>query len=84
MTVEPCCMCAAALSIMNIEKVFYGCQNYKFGGNGSILSLNSNYQSLGGYYANKAIQLLRNFYEGGNLALPPKKRARLTKSSHNG
>ena len=40
-TVEPCIMCASALKIMNIKKVFYGCCNNKFGGNGSIYSLNN-------------------------------------------
>ncbi|KAG6530877.1 hypothetical protein ZIOFF_004639 [Zingiber officinale] len=38
-TCEPCIMCATALSILGIRKVFYGCANDKFGGCGSILSL---------------------------------------------
>ena len=38
-TVEPCIMCAYALNIMGVPKVVYGCDNDKFGGNGSILSL---------------------------------------------
>ena len=82
-TVEPCIMCAYALSLMKIYKVFYGCKNFKFGGNGSILKLNQNYQSFGGYYSNKAINLLKNFYQQGNLSLPPKKRARLIKIKQN-
>ncbi|XP_040374357.1 tRNA-specific adenosine deaminase TAD2 isoform X3 [Rosa chinensis] len=40
-TCEPCIMCAAALSIVGIKEVFYGCANDKFGGCGSILSLHS-------------------------------------------
>ncbi|XP_059634584.1 tRNA-specific adenosine deaminase TAD2 isoform X2 [Cornus florida] len=40
-TCEPCIMCAAALSILGINEVFYGCANDKFGGCGSILSLHS-------------------------------------------
>ncbi|KZV16579.1 deaminase-related family protein [Dorcoceras hygrometricum] len=40
-TCEPCIMCAAALSIIGIKEVFYGCANDKFGGCGSILSLHN-------------------------------------------
>ena len=90
-TVEPCIMCASALSILNIKKVFYGCSNKKFGGNGSILSLNNengfgfnlipknfrfSYLSKGGFHKNDAINLLKNFYEKGNNKLPVNKRAR--------
>jgi tRNA-specific adenosine deaminase 2 len=32
-------MCAYALNIAGIKKVVFGCENDKFGGNGSILSL---------------------------------------------
>ena len=38
-TVEPCIMCAYALNLIGLSKVVYGCDNDKFGGNGSILSL---------------------------------------------
>ncbi len=38
-TVEPCIMCAYALVLAGIEKVVYGCDNDKFGGNGSVLSI---------------------------------------------
>ncbi|XP_037497944.1 tRNA-specific adenosine deaminase TAD2 isoform X2 [Jatropha curcas] len=40
-TCEPCIICAAALSILGIKEVYYGCANDKFGGCGSILSLHS-------------------------------------------
>lgn len=44
---EPCIMCAYALSLVSIiiyllleiKAVYYGCENDKFGGNGSVLSL---------------------------------------------
>lgn len=39
-TVEPCIMCAYALVLAGVEHVVYGCDNDKFGGNGSVLSLN--------------------------------------------
>ncbi|KAG5559772.1 hypothetical protein RHGRI_003160 [Rhododendron griersonianum] len=40
-TCEPCIMCAAALSILGVKEVYYGCANDKFGGCGTILSLHS-------------------------------------------
>lgn len=40
-TCEPCIMCAEFLSLIKVEKVYFGCYNFKFGGNGSILSLHS-------------------------------------------
>ena len=40
-TCEPCIMCASALSQVGIGKVFYGCANDRFGGNGSIYSLHN-------------------------------------------
>jgi tRNA-specific adenosine deaminase 2 len=38
-TCEPCIMCAYALNQVKIKAVYFGCENDKFGGNGSILSL---------------------------------------------
>ena len=35
-TVEPCIMCAAALRLINIAHVYYGCANDRFGGCGSV------------------------------------------------
>ena len=39
-TVEPCIMCASALRQLGIRQVFYGCENEKFGGCGSVLGVN--------------------------------------------
>jgi tRNA-specific adenosine deaminase 2 len=36
---EPCIMCAYSLKEIKIKAVYFGCENDKFGGNGSILSL---------------------------------------------
>lgn len=39
-TCEPCIMCAAALSMVGIRRVVFGCKNERFGGCGSLLHLN--------------------------------------------
>ncbi|GMH11003.1 hypothetical protein Nepgr_012844 [Nepenthes gracilis] len=81
-TCEPCIMCAAALSILGIKEVYYGCRNDKFGGCGSVLSLNSSaseipsihgqrgFRCTGGVMASEAISLLQSFYEQGNPNAP--------------
>ncbi|KAK6126606.1 hypothetical protein DH2020_039652 [Rehmannia glutinosa] len=83
-TCEPCIMCAAALSIIGIKEVYYGCGNDKFGGCGSILSLHTSssrkltsggtsrkeFKCTGGIMATEAINLLRSFYEQGNPNAP--------------
>lgn len=42
-TVEPCIMCASALRQLGIKEVFYGCDNDRFGGCGSVLGVNEAY-----------------------------------------
>ena len=42
-TVEPCIMCAAALRLIGIRTVYYGCGNDRFGGAGSVLNLHCEY-----------------------------------------
>lgn len=57
-TIEPCIMCASALSQLGIRKVYFGAFNEKFGGCGSILSIHSDtylYFFLVGY-------CIRHFY----------------------
>lgn len=44
-TVEPCIMCASALRQLEIREVYYGCENGKFGGCGSVLGVNQAYLS---------------------------------------
>ena len=72
-TVEPCIMCAAALARIGIKRVYYGCRNDKFGGNGSILSchslesmssdLDTSYHVVPGVIENEAVELLRGLIQ---------------------
>mmetsp|Transcript_4261 Transcript_4261/g.10130 ORF Transcript_4261/g.10130 Transcript_4261/m.10130 type:complete len:330 (+) Transcript_4261:215-1204(+) len=108
-TCEPCIMCAAALAMVGIRRVVFGCKNERFGGCGSLLHLheaeeagerqhamNSNNQkktsttdssnhssgkSLGyeiksGVLEEKAVRLLRSFYDRENFHAPDEKRRR--------
>lgn len=87
-TVEPCIMCAAALRIIRISKVVYGCANERFGGCGSILGVHSDLDTIyqpqpgtaaeafccvSGLYADKAVELLKEFYKGENPNAPTPK-----------
>ena len=90
-TVEPCIMCADALARVGISKVYFGCHNLKFGGNGSIMSLHAKgapvpacahpYSSCAGLLKDEAIALLRQFYEMGNPHAPNPQRAVVVKKS---
>ena len=85
-TVEPCIMCAAALARVGIGRVYFGCHNEKFGGNGSILSLHDQtgnaphppgargYPSTGGILGDEDVHLLKSFYEMGNPNAPKPQR----------
>ncbi|ODV58676.1 tRNA(adenine34) deaminase, partial [Ascoidea rubescens DSM 1968] len=78
-TVEPCIMCASALRQLGLRRVIFGCTNDRFGGNGSILSINTDshsnphlpiYQSYPGIGKEEAIILLRKFYVQQNVKSP--------------
>jgi tRNA-specific adenosine deaminase 2 len=82
-TVEPCVMCAAALRVIGLTEVYYGCPNDRFGGCESVLSVHDVSSDLApplrlrpGILKNEAIALLQKFYERGNLKLPEAKRHR--------
>ncbi|KAI0772505.1 cytidine deaminase-like protein [Trametes elegans] len=89
-TVEPCIMCASALRQMGIKDVYYGCDNDRFGGCGSVLGVNSAlphpkhpaYSAVGGYMRDEAIMILRRFYvtENTNAPIPKSKANRVLKT----
>ena len=87
---EPCVMCAAALAKVRIKRVVYGCKNDRFGGCGSLCSMNDSsfypndsthigFEVVGGVGAEPAIDLLKNFYVQENELAPIEKRARDSK-----
>ncbi|KAL0585813.1 hypothetical protein ABG067_004536 [Albugo candida] len=72
-TCEPCIMCAAALLQCKVVRVVFGCQNFRFGGCGSVLSLHQptastphTFSCRSGILKTEAIELLQRFYERGN------------------
>ncbi|OXB51698.1 UNVERIFIED_CONTAM: hypothetical protein H355_010759 [Colinus virginianus] len=80
---EPCIMCAAALQIFGVRRVFFGCRNDRFGGCGSVLSVHSKLSGTwkglhchAGICEEEAVQLLRDFYSRGNPSAPEDKRHR--------
>lgn len=68
---------------MNIKRVYFGCSNDRFGGNGSILHLHSD-QSIGGrtyeiipdLLKDEAVSMFQHFYESENRRAPEHKRRR--------
>mmetsp|Transcript_9497 Transcript_9497/g.14324 ORF Transcript_9497/g.14324 Transcript_9497/m.14324 type:complete len:82 (-) Transcript_9497:94-339(-) len=81
-------MCAAALSLLKIGRVIYGCKNDRFGGCGSVVSVSTGsymppgshkFNTIGGLMKDDAIELFKQFYAGENTKAPnPKKRKNLT------
>lgn len=78
--------CAAALSMVGIGRVFFGCRNDRFGGCGSILHLHKSdalpssrhigFPFVGGILEKDAVGLLRSFYDRENFHAPDEKRKR--------
>lgn len=83
-TCEPCIMCAAALSLVGIGRVYFGCRNERFGGNGSILSVHQEAERLSqhsypieeGLLKDEAIEIFQRFYMSENRRAPEQKRRR--------
>ncbi|EEB09015.1 tRNA specific adenosine deaminase subunit Tad2 [Schizosaccharomyces japonicus yFS275] len=86
-TVEPCLMCAAALKQLHIKEVYFGCGNDRFGGCGSVFSINKDpsvdppYPVYPGLYRAEAIMLMRQFYvqENTKAPVPKTKKQRILK-----
>ncbi|XP_029966187.1 tRNA-specific adenosine deaminase 2 isoform X2 [Salarias fasciatus] len=80
-TVEPCIMCAAALRLLNIPLVVYGCRNERFGGCGSVLDVSSAdlprtgtaFKCVPGHRAEEAVEMLKTFYKQENPNAPKPK-----------
>uniref|UniRef100_A0AAR2LYL9 tRNA-specific adenosine deaminase 2 n=1 Tax=Pygocentrus nattereri TaxID=42514 RepID=A0AAR2LYL9_PYGNA len=80
-TVEPCIMCAAALRLLHIPLVVYGCKNDRFGGCGSVLDISSDdlphtgasFKCISGHRAEEAIEMLKTFYKQENPNAPKPK-----------
>lgn len=72
-------MCTYALILANIQLVFYGCRNERFGGCGSVLPIHKESSSLTcikGIMEEDAIKILKDFYEQENENAPIDKRKR--------
>lgn len=85
-TVEPCIMCAAALRLLYLPRVVFGCRNERFGGCGTVASVHdfptppvgtdrlgvcgTGFAAQSGVCPAEAIQLLRDFYEQENPNAP--------------
>eukprot|EP00397_Hematodinium_sp_SG-2012_P066138 GEMP01098145.1.p1 GENE.GEMP01098145.1~~GEMP01098145.1.p1 ORF type:complete len:154 (+),score=44.18 GEMP01098145.1:273-734(+) len=78
-TVEPCIMCAAALQLLGVPKIHFGCRNPRFGGCGTVVPVNGVLCPVEINEGNKeeeALGLLKEFYERGNPNCPDAKRQR--------
>ncbi|XP_041832325.1 tRNA-specific adenosine deaminase 2 isoform X2 [Melanotaenia boesemani] len=77
-TVEPCVMCAAALRLLNLPVVVYGCRNERFGGCGSVLDISSAdlpqtgtmFKCVPGHGSEEAVEMLKTFYKQENPNAP--------------
>jgi tRNA-specific adenosine deaminase 2 len=87
-TVEPCVMCASALRQLKIQAVYFGCANDRFGGCGSVYSINTDdaverpYRAYPGFYREEAIMLLRRFYIQENEKAPKAKTKKSRELKH--
>lgn len=84
-TVEPCGMCADALGQLHVSDITYGCSNDRFGGCGSVVNIPKLYKYpmkiQKGIQAEKAVELLKDFYKGENPNAPTGKAKRKIKTT---
>lgn len=68
-TIEPCSMCAGALVLARIEKVFYGASDVKTGACGSVVdilrhpALNHQVEVMGGMLQDECSALMSEFFK---------------------
>jgi len=68
-TLEPCLMCATAISMARMDRVVFGAKDEKAGGNGSLYSIHQEknllhqYQVVSGVLKNKCSKLLISFFK---------------------
>ena len=66
-TLEPCAMCAAAISLARIRRIYYAASDVKFGAieNGQMMRSSSCYHQpeiYSGFCAEESAQLLKDFF----------------------
>lgn len=79
-------MCASLLRQFQIQSVFFGCANERFGGTGGVLCIHADemgvgggdggkggYKAYGGIFGEEAVMLLRRFYVQDNGRVPEEK-----------
>ena len=67
-TLEPCAMCAAAISEVHINNIYFGAYDEKKGSIDSIMKIyNQNHhyppETYGGIFENECSQILKNFFK---------------------
>lgn len=71
-------MCAEALRLVGVKRVFFGCKNERFGGNGSVLSVHKGgkqdghpcYEVQSGIKGDEAVLLFKQFFSSDNPDAP--------------
>nr|XP_971753.1 PREDICTED: tRNA-specific adenosine deaminase 2 [Tribolium castaneum] len=75
-TVEPCIMCINALFDLQVQTIVFGCRNDRFGGRTVFDVAGVVHPKTiikGGFRADEAMNLLKEFYKGVNPSAPPSK-----------
>ncbi len=68
-TIEPCIMCAGALVLARVKRIFFGARDEKFGGCGSVFNianeqkLNHQIEVTEGLLKEQAASLMKEFFE---------------------
>ncbi|KAK0416741.1 hypothetical protein QR680_012656 [Steinernema hermaphroditum] len=78
-SLEPCIMCGSAMYQLKIKKIVYGASNERFGGIDSVAgkkeyAAEHEIEIVCGIMRERAIQLLKDFYDRQNPFAPPEKR----------